>query len=286
MAGMRQVGAAALVAIGTMGLLWPSAPVINVAPPIECVRVISGNRSKYRETAVRELARVGLAEVSVQVEALDSGSHKRGCQNGHVRAHQWAVQRGCRSVLVVEDDVVFTEQVQPAWDGLTAFLESGTRWDAVFLGYTAIRINATAFPRLAVLEKPMLTHAVLFPIETSRRIAGMPPWAPQPAELSITEAYDVHLWYTGVIAQSATYGVYPPMAGQRWSQRTSFSRDKNAALNWGKSLAGMRYLNWLAYGKCTRYFEYAASASAWLGWTGLVEGTDDWAAASRVFSCV
>lgn len=250
-------------------------------PPIECVRVLSGNASVYRHLAVAELFRVGFNKVSIQVEQLDPVSHKRGCHNSHIRAHTWAVQHNCQTVLVVEDDVVFATNISQAWQSLTSYMALSSEWDAIFLGYTAIKIQRSAYPGVVRLTKPMLTHAVVFPLRTSRRIVEMPPWQRQPTNLSITEAFDVRLWYSGVVSKA--YALYPAVAGQRGAQSHSYSRDKNALLDWAKSLSGLGWVNWMSYEQCARYYKLAGTASQWLG--GLIDGADDWQSTARVFTC-
>lgn len=183
--------------------------------------------------------------------------------------------------MVVEDDIVLTADVREAWAALAAFMALETDWDAIYLGYTALKINQTPHPGIVRLLKPMLMHAVVFPLRTSRKIIEMPPWAVQPANLSITEAYDVRLWYSGVVSKA--YGVYPAVAGQRGSQRTSHSRDKNMLLDWAKTVNGMNWVNWLALEKCAGYYRYADTAATVLG--GIIDGADDWASTARVFTC-
>jgi GR25 family glycosyltransferase involved in LPS biosynthesis len=277
-----------LVALGLYFLVrtvGQTEPPFFASPPIDCARIIYGNGSQYLARARAELARIGFPDASLQMEVLDRASHKRGCHNGHVRAHRWAVNNGCRASLIVEDDVVFADDLTEAWDAINRLLATPERWDALFLGYTALRIDAANTSGIVYLEKPMLMHATIFSHDTSRRIAEMPPWRAARKDLSVTDAYDVHLWYSGVLRPERTFGVYPAVAGQRPSQSASHSKDKNFVLNWGKSLPGMRFVNALAYGRCANIYQWAASAANWLEWVRLIENGDDWRATSRVFTC-
>ena len=281
----RAAAACAAVILGGWALLGAGSPPppIELLPPIQCVRVISGNQSVYRHLAVAELRRVGFdEEISIQIEELDPVSHKRGCHNSHVRAHAWGVKRRCQTLLVLEDDVIFAEDVRPAWAALSHFMRTEQHWDAAFLGYSAIRIDPTDHAGVVKLQKPMLMHAVVFPLSTSQRIVAMPPWAPAPPGLSITEAYDVYLWYAGIVSNA--FGLYPAVAGQRTGQTTSLSRDKNFILNWAKSLTGLGWINWLAYKNCAPIYRYAGSASKVL--QGIIDGADDWVSTAKVFTCV
>lgn len=235
------------------------------------------------------MARVGFPGASMQIETLDRESHKRGCHNAHVRAHAWGVKNNCSTLLVVEDDVVFKNNMDRDWRALAEFLrtaaEKNVKWDAFFLGYTAVRVDDTVIPGIARIQKPMLLHAALFPIETSRRIVAMPPWKPQPKELSILEAYDVHLWYAGLASKTATYGIYPSAAGQRHSQKISFSQDKNPFQNWAKSISGLLWMDRFAHGKCTKIWSAGGEAGIILWKLSLIESVDDWMAAAKVFGC-
>jgi hypothetical protein len=281
----------AFVVVVCLYLRRPRPSATYAAPAsIDCVRLISGATSTWRLSALAELSRVGFpaSRVSVQSEALDRGSHKRGCHNAHVRAHAWAVSRGCSVTLVVEDDVVFSDDMAGPWSAVErAFSRRGVgAVDALWLGYTAVRIDrAPAAPGLARIQKPMLTHAGVFPVSTSRRIVGMPPWREAPSGLSVISAYDVHLWYTNVTRRDRIWGVFPVCAGQRRSQSASYSRDKNPFQDWGKSLSGLRWLNWLSVGRCTQMYTQGGAAASWLGSIKRIESLDDWTAAARVLGC-
>ena len=280
-------------------LNWPSPPRVGVSPSsIDCVRLISGATSVWRSSALSELSRVGFppSRVSVQTEELDRHSHKRGCHNAHVRAHAWAVSTGCSVTLVVEDDVVFLDDMSASWDAVdAAFLFPGSAFpDVVWLGYTAVRIDRlrgesgrgfNVGTNLALLQKPMLTHAGVYPVSTSRRIVAMPAWRDPPPHLSVTGAYDVHLWYTGVTRVGRIYGVFPVCAGQRGSQSASYSRDKNPFQDWAKTLRGLRWLNWLSVGRCTAVYTHGGAFASALGRVKHIESLDDWSAAARVLGC-
>ena len=285
--------AAALAIAGLIGIAVASrgARRTQPAPPVDCIRLISAETSAYTDTAVAELVRVGFEEaaISVQVEKLDPISHKRGCFEAHRRAHAAAVEMGCRYTLVAEDDIVFPDSVAAAWAAAERFFrikEYGS-WDALFLGYTAVRIDdAPDYRGIARIQKPMLSHGVIFPIETSRRIAALPEWEPQKnSRLSILEAYDVALWHSGTLSPTATYGLYPPLAGQRGSQKSSLSLDKNRIVDYGKSVAGLKRLAWFSHGRCAKAWAAGGSAGVILWKAGLIDSVDDWLGVSKMFDC-
>jgi hypothetical protein len=190
--------------------------------------------------------------------------------------------------LVVEDDVVFLDDMSASWNAVEAAFSVASP-DVVWLGYTAVRIDRLrggGFKRhLARLQKPMLTHAGVFPVATSLRIAAMPAWREPPPSLSVTGAYDVHLWYTNVTRRDRIWGVFPVCAGQRGSQSASYSRDKNAFQDWAKTLRGLRWLNWLSVGRCTGVYTHGGAVASALGRVKHIESLDDWSAAARVLGC-
>lgn len=231
--------------------------VSMVPPEIDCVRVISSPNSTVVDGAVDELDRVGfLGTVSVQKAVLDPENHKRGCFEAHRAAHTWAVESGCTHTLVVEDDVVFADNMGAAWADIGTLLRSGRPVDSVWLGYVGIRIDSIAgFPGIVALQKPMLAHAVVFSAETSRRIVGLPPWRPQ--TMTILEAYDVALWHTNATRTGATYGVWPPVAAQLPSRSASYSLDKNRFQDWVKGFGGMRTFGLAASGRCSPIYQFS-----------------------------
>ena len=229
--------------------------VSMVPPEIDCVRVVSSPNSAVVDGAVDELNRVGfLGTVSIQSTVLDPESHKRGCFEAHREAHAWAVESGCTYTLVVEDDVVFAENMGAVWADIGALLQSGRPVDTVWLGYVGIRIDSILeSPGIVALQKPMLAHAVVFSAETSRRIVGLPPWRPQ--KVSVLEAYDVALWHTGATRIGATFGVWPPAAAQLPSRAASNSLDKNGFQDWVKGFAGMKAFGLAASGRCSPVYQ-------------------------------
>ena len=229
--------------------------VSMVPPEIDCVRVVSSPNSTVVDGAADELNRVGfLGTVSIQSTVLDPESHKRGCFDAHREAHAWAVESGCTYTLVVEDDVVFAEDMGAVWADIGALLQSGRPVDTVWLGYVGIRIDSIMeFPGIVALQKPMLAHAVVFSAETSRRIVGLPPWRPQ--KMSVLEAYDVALWHTGATRIGATFGVWPPAAAQLPSRAASNSLDKNGFQDWVKGFAGMKAFGLAASGRCSPVYQ-------------------------------
>ena len=234
----------------TRSLYPEDTPRYYIPLELDCIRVVSSANSSVLPGALEELSRIGLSgSPSVQTPVLDPENHKRGCHAAHVTAHRWAVESGCAYTMVVEDDVVFADDMSEAWAAVDRLFRSGRTIDTVWFGYVGIRLDPTDVEGIVHLQKPMLAHAVIYSRETSRRIVGLPPWRPQ--QPSILEAYDVALWHSEATRVGSTFGVYPPAAAQLQSRPSSLSLDKNGFQDWVKSFAGMRAFAFLAYGTCS-----------------------------------
>lgn len=231
-------------------MLGPLLCAAVVSAGRRCVRVLSTVPSPL---VVSELARVGFSGYSVQVSARVPGAeraHKRGCYAAHVAAHAWAVSQNCSLTLVVEEDAVFSAEASAdaVW---SAASEPGM--ETLWLGYHASAVYPVGRAGLVRLEKPMLAHAVVFSAAASARIAALPRWRRR--GVSIYEAYDVALWHD---AGLKTTGVYPPMAGQRWSGRSVY-------LDWSKSLTGMAVVNWFSDNRCSALLAGSSYVARFLG---------------------
>ena len=227
---------------------------------------MSSPNSTLVDGALDEVARIGLggSRVSVQSLPLDTVSHKRGCYNAHVAAHAWAVENGCRSTLVLEDDVVFADDPEAVAQPITRLIESGVPFSTLWLGYTAIRVDPVAgVPGTVYLQKPMLAHAIVFSRQASERIAAFPPWTAQ--DPSILSAYDVALWHRNVTDIGATFGADPPVAAQLASRPQSYSLDKNWFQDLLKTFNGMRIFNFFARERCSTLYRFSPAAERVMG---------------------
>ena len=251
---------------------------------IDCVRIVSSPNSSLVDGAVNEVWRAGLGtrRVSVQQLPLNPASHKQGCFEAHREAHRWAVSQGCQTTLVVEDDVVFADNIADRWGPVASLVESGTEWDTVWLGYVGIRIDPVQkFPGLVHVQKPMLAHAVLFSRATSERILALPPW--EHHELSILEAYDVSLWHSNATRPRFTFGLDPPAAAQLPSRPESYSLDKNAASDFFKTFWGMSMFNYWARRACSPMYQLSAPISRAIG--AFVALSPDTTSIQHVYTC-
>lgn len=227
-----------------------------------CVRVISTVASP---PAVSELARIGFPPpVSVQVSGRVSShterAHKRACYTAHVAAHAWAVSQNCSLTLVVEEDAVFSADASHKYGTAEAIWSAASRpgIETLWLGYHASAVappgtSRESLPATVRLEKPMLAHAIVFSAAASARVASLPRWRRR--GLSIYEAFDVALWHD---AGLTAHGVYPPVAGQRWS-------GKSVYLDWSKSLSGMAVVNWFSYDRCSALLARSSYVARFVG---------------------
>ena len=253
-----------------------------IPPDLDCVRVVSSPTSGVLPGALDELRRIGLhGPPAVQQLRLAPANHKRGCHNAHLEAHRWAVKSNCTHTLVIEDDAVFADDMTDAWTSVARLFRSGRPVDTIWLGYVGIRLDATSVPGIVHLQKPMLSHAVIYSRDTSRRIVGLPPWRPR--SVSVLEAYDVNLWHSGATRVGATFGVYPPAAAQLASRPSSLSLDKNGVQDWIKTFTGMRFFASLAYGTCSSLYRLSPYLSAILG--TVMEMPPDSLSLQKIYTC-
>lgn len=226
---------------------------------VDCVWIVASSGSRVASGAVLELVSAGFSPeiVSVHYSELDPGNHKRGCYNAHVAVHRKAVAAGCNVTLVAEEDVVIDggADLASVWSAVDA---AAGKYDTLWLGYVAVRLDPWDVPGLVTLQKPMLAHGILFSRDASAQIAALPPWNPVPNS-SILEAYDVILWHRGLT--NRTLGLYPPVAGQLSSRAESFSLDKRPLFDWIKSVKGVKAMARASYMKCS-FFIGAASTVA------------------------
>ena len=251
---------------------------------IDCVRIVSSPNSSLVDGAVDEVWRAGLGtrRFSVQQLPLNPESHKNGCFDAHREAHRWAVAQDCQTTLVVEDDVVFADDIADRWGPVARLVESGADWDTVWLGYVGIRIDPVPkIPGLVHLQKPMLAHAVLFSRATSERILALPPW--EDHELSILEAYDVSLWHSNATRPRTTFGLDPPAAAQLPSRAESYSLDKNAASDFFKTFWGMAAFNYWARKACSPMYQLSPAISRVIG--AFVTLSPDTRSVQQVYAC-
>ncbi len=246
--------------------LHQRAPRDNGLEFIDCVRIVSSPNSSTAEGAIDEVWRAGLRprKFSVQRLKLNTDSHKKGCFDGHREAHRWAVAHNCKTTLVLEDDVVFVDNIENRWEPVATLINSGAEWDTLWLGYVGIRIDpAPEFPGIVHLQKPMLAHAILFSRATSERILALPPW--KRLNLSILEAYDVSLWHSNATRLRYTFGVDPPLAAQLSSRIESYSLDKNADSDFFKTFWGMGVFNYWARKSCSSMYQLSPAISRIIG---------------------
>ena len=217
-------------------------------------RRVSPN-STVVDGAVDELNRVGfLGTVSIQRTVLDPESHKRGCFEAHREAHAWAVESGCTYTLVVEDDVVFAEDMGAVWADVGALLQSARPVDTVWLGYVGIRIDS-------ILESPWHHPAPKAHAGPRRRVLGRNvPENCWTSAVAPTESVGPRGVRRGPVAHGRdpdrrNLGVWPPAAAQLPSRAASNSLDKNGFQDWVKGFAGMKAFGLAASGRCSPVYQ-------------------------------
>jgi GR25 family glycosyltransferase involved in LPS biosynthesis len=73
-----------------------------------------------------------------RMEAIEYNPPSKGCMLSHAKAIRWAKDQHWDSVMVVEDDVRFCENIDSTWNAVQSELES-TPWSVLFGGSVRIR---------------------------------------------------------------------------------------------------------------------------------------------------
>lgn len=82
-----------------------------------------------------------------------------GCGKSHVQALELAIQHKWNSVLIVEDDLLFTESPDSLCSKLTAVFD--VSWDTVLLGLGHHNISPSSYPNLYKVISTSCTHGYL-----------------------------------------------------------------------------------------------------------------------------
>ena len=88
----------------------PGAEAVSLPPEVDCVRIISleGKTQMINMFKVDATLMGFINRTIVQFEKRDPEGGKAGCWRAHKRANRLALAAGCKNLLVLEDDVYFT----------------------------------------------------------------------------------------------------------------------------------------------------------------------------------
>jgi GR25 family glycosyltransferase involved in LPS biosynthesis len=139
----------------------PMAPSANSGDPFdffEAIYCINLDRRPDRWAHARaELERVGIADRVERVSACEGGTGIDACRRSHLEVARRAQARGLENVLVLEDDVVFSDLSRERLAAAIAEIR-GLEWDLFFLGARPLARPQAWYPHL--VRAPLVqTHA-------------------------------------------------------------------------------------------------------------------------------
>ena len=211
------------------------------------------SRLDRRKGAARELERIGMPFNSAKVELFlatpppSAGSFPgigaRGCFESHLAVLKKAQMRGLSSVLVIEDDVAFSEKFLRDEDRLVDQL-SQTDWDLVHFGYSPEQVgdqDADSVARIYPFFREIISTVCYCVsgrvlnrlISYLESLSSRPPGHFEGGPMPIDGAYNVFRWrYPDIVRRisiptvahqrSSRSDVYPDLA---WFDRTPIIRD-------------------------------------------------------------
>ena len=109
----------------------------NFLPSVTCVQIVALEGSEELPTLLKELSLMGMMpRVNYTVRPPDPDGKDAGCFRGHVAQWNQALDRGCGTTLVLEEDAIFDGPVlQQAMARAEAFVASQADFDLFFLGW-------------------------------------------------------------------------------------------------------------------------------------------------------
>lgn len=203
------------------------APDWNFFDKIYCISLVE--RPNRRQAALRQFARVGLAE---RVEFVIVVRHPTDCEQGIYESHMLCMTKGLQAgaarILIFEDDIVFDRFSPAVLRGCTDFLACDPEWHMLFLGCMVKGSRRTANPAVVMIRYRSLTQAYVVHRRFARELTRHP-WKGVPYDDFLRDWQD-----------DRSYAAYPAFAFQ------SNSRSDNMRYlpldRWRRMLGGLRRL--------------------------------------------
>ena len=131
----------------------------NFVDQIICI----GQRGSDRTN--RGLRRISNEGLDVHLfDAHMKKNHRDGCWSSHTHVWQESKQKGCKRILVFEDDVVFIHPFLSNLPYLEYFISSVNNWSFLFLGCLPLQLERTNFPHISRVQAYDL-HAYIINLE-------------------------------------------------------------------------------------------------------------------------
>ncbi len=158
---------------------------------IDAVYAITLDTATHRHQKLKdEMKRVQLQnKLHLMMVKRHPDGGMRGCYDSHADAWKEARAQGYRCILVVEDDVFFSDDWQTHLPHVANFLQDGqTPWHLLLLGWTPFRSTPhPAHPHISAVIRSTAMHAYL--VSHTALARGIPPFRGL--------AVDVELFFVG-----------------------------------------------------------------------------------------
>lgn len=115
-----------------------SFPEGTLLPSVQCIEYMVLEHSTSLPLFKAQMQMLGMWDrVTVHIATPDPDGKAAGCFRAHVKAWNAALERGCASTLMVEEDFYFNDQsVKQSLDHADTFVAAGRSYDMLFLGYS------------------------------------------------------------------------------------------------------------------------------------------------------
>lgn len=197
----------------------------------------------------QELQRVQLADKThvMKVKRHPEGGVK-GCYESHRAAWLDGLAKGHEVILVLEDDVFFSDDWKQHVEHVADFvLHSGQPWHTIALGWTPFRSHPHS-PHMSLIRRGTATHAYL--VSRAALVKGLPPFNKR--------AVDVELWFAGRNRAPkfkkhlrkhtndwTAFALQPMIAFQRYDRTTS-TGNSDIANQFKERVGVMRFFGFIA----------------------------------------
>jgi hypothetical protein len=175
-------------------VLYKFTPKKQMTDPwhfIDAVYAITLDTATHRHQKLKdEMTRVQLQDkLHMMVVTRHPEGGIRGCYESHADAWKQARAQGHRCILVVEDDVFFSNDWKTYLPHVAHFVQhSNTPWHLLLLGWTPFRSTPVpANPHISAVVRSTAMHAYL--VSAAAMDRGIPPFR--------NLAVDIELFYAG-----------------------------------------------------------------------------------------
>lgn len=130
---------------------------------IDAVFCITLDTTTHRHPRLQaELERVKLwPKTTLLINQRDPQGGVRGCFESHRKAWSNARERGFKRVLIVEDDVFFTQDWAKNLNDVSRFLDENEDWDCFFLGWAPFKSQRTPWKHVERMVCGTAMHAYI-----------------------------------------------------------------------------------------------------------------------------